>query len=55
MFISNGLGFWSGNNTSIYINSELKDFKNINFFGGIFINLRNDLLWTKVYKTLESC
>ena len=30
--ISRGLEFWSGNYTSIYKNSELKVYKNINFF-----------------------
>ena len=45
--ISSGLEFGSGNHTSIYENSELKVFKNINW--------PNDLLGTDVYKTLESC
>ena len=49
-----GLKFWSINDTSIYENSELNIFKNIKFFGEIFSNWSNDLLGTKVYKTLES-
>ena len=53
--ISNGLKFWSVNNTSIYENSELNILKNINVFGEIFSNWPNDLLGTKVYKTLEFC
>ena len=53
--ISSGLEFWSVNNTSVYENSELKVFKNIKFFGEVFSNWPNDLLGTKVYKTLESC
>ena len=39
----------------MYKKSELKVFKNLKFFGEIFSNLPNDLLGTKVYKTLESC
>ena len=42
--ISSGLEFWSANHTSIYENSELKVFKNINFFGKISNNSANDLL-----------
>ena len=53
--ISNGLKFWSVNNNSIYENSELNILKNINVFGEIFSNWPNDLLGTKVYKTLEFC
>ena len=36
--ISSGLEFLSVNHTSIYENSELKVFKNINFFGEISSN-----------------
>ena len=44
--VSSGLEFWSVNHTSIYENSELKDFKNIKFFGEISSNWLNDLLGT---------
>ena len=53
--ISRGLEFWSVSHTSIYENSELKVFKNINFFGEVSSNWPNDLVGTNVYKTLESC
>ena len=46
--ISIGLEFWSEHDTSTYENSQLKVFKNIEFFGQIFINWPNDLLGTKV-------
>ena len=36
--ISSGLEFWSVNHTSIYESSELKVFKNINYFGEIASN-----------------
>ena len=39
----------------MYENSELEDFKNINFLGEISSNLPNDLLGTNIYKTLEYC
>ena len=52
-FISRGLEFWSVNHTSIYENSDLKIFKNINFFGEISSNWPNDLLGGNVYKVLE--
>ena len=52
-FISRGLEFWSVNHTSIYENSDLKIFKNINFFGEISSNWPNDLLGRNVYKVLE--
>ena len=50
--ISSGLEFWSVNNNSIYENSELKVFKNINFFDEKFSNWPNDLLETKVLLNL---
>ena len=53
--ISNGLKFWSVNNTSIYEKSEWNILKNIDVFSEIFSNWPNDLLGTTVYKTLESC
>ena len=53
--ISNGLVFWSVKNSSIYENSELKVFKNTKFFVEILSNWPNNLLGTKVYKTLASC
>ena len=53
--VSSGLEFWLANHTSIYENSELKVFKNINFFGEISNNWPNYLLGTNIYKTLESC
>ena len=53
--ISRVLAFWSVNYTSIYKNSELKVFENIECFGEISNNWPNDLLRTNVYKTLESC
>ena len=51
--ISSGLEFWSNNHNSIYENSELNIFENINFLGEISNNWPNDLLGTNVYKTLE--
>ena len=53
--ISGGLGFWSVNQTSIYENSELNVFKNMNFFEEISSNWPNYLLVINVYKILESC
>ena len=53
--ISSGVEFSTVNHTSIYENSELKGFKNINIFGETSSNWPNELLWTNVYKTLESC
>ena len=53
--ISSGLEFWSVNDTSIYENSELNDFKNIKMFSEISSNWPNDLLGTNVYKTLKFC
>ena len=53
--ISWGLEFLSVNHTSIYENSESNVFPNIKFLGEIPNNWPNDLLWTSVYKTLESC
>ena len=53
--ISSGLGFWSVNQTSIYENSELNVFKNMNFFEEISSNWPNYLLVINVYKILESC
>ena len=54
-FILSGLEIWSVNDALICENFELNVFKNINFFGEIFSNWPNDLLQTKLYKTLESC
>ena len=45
--ISKGLEFWSVNHTSIYENSKLKVFKNINIFGEISSNW-----YINVYKTI---
>ena len=50
--ISSSLEFWSVNHISIYENSKLKVFKNIKFLGEVSNNWPNDLLGTKVYKTL---
>ena len=50
---SSGLEFCSANHTSIYENSELKVFKNINFLGEISNTLANNLFGTYVYKTLQ--
>ena len=52
--ISNSLKFWSVNHTSIYENSELKDFKNIRFLGEISNNWPNNLSGTNLYNTLKS-
>ena len=53
--ISSGSELRSVNDTSIYENSELKLFKNINLFRETSSNWTNDLLGTRVYKTLDSC
>ena len=53
--ISSGLEFWLINDTSIYENSESKVCKNINLFRETSSNWTNNLLGTKVKKTLESC
>ena len=53
--ISGSLEFGSPNHTSIYENSESKDFKNIKFLGEIYNTWPNHLLGKNVYKTLESC
>ena len=53
--ISNGLEFWSVNQTSIYENAELKNFKNKKLLGEVPISLQKDLLGTNVYRTLEFC
>ena len=47
--ISRGLEFWSVNHTSIYENSALNVFRNINVFGEISSNWPNDLLGTNIY------
>ena len=52
---SSGLEFWSVNHTSVYENSELEVFKNINFFSGISSYWPDDLLGTNACKTFESC
>ena len=49
--ISSGT-FWSVIHTSIYKNSDLKVFKNIEFSGEISNNWPTDLHWTNVYETL---
>ena len=54
-YISNGFEFWLVNYASLYENSELRLFKNINVLGEISSNLPNHLLGTKVCHTLESC
>ena len=41
--ISSGLEFWSVNHTSIYENSQLKVFENMELLGEISDNLPNDL------------
>ena len=53
--ISSGLELWSVNQTSIYENSELKDFKSIKFSGELSNNRPKGLIGTNVHKTLESC
>ena len=50
--ISSGLEFWSVNNNLIYENSELKVFRNINFFDEKSSNWPNELLGTKVLLNL---
>ena len=49
--ISSGLEFWSVHHTSIYENSEIKAFNNINFCGEISNDWPNDLLEINVYHT----
>ena len=46
--IFSGLEFWSVNYASIYENSELRIFKDINVLGKICINWPNDLLETNI-------
>ena len=46
--IPRSLEFWSVNYTSMYENSELKDFKNIIFLATISNNWQNRLLGTNV-------
>ena len=53
--ISRGLEFWSVEHTSIYENSELKVFKNIDVLGELSSIWSNDLLEINVYKTIEYC
>ena len=53
--IFSGLEYWSVNNTSIYENSKLRVFKNINFLDQTSNNWPMNLLGTNEYKTLESC
>ena len=52
--ISGSLEFGSPNHTSIYENSESKDFKDIKFLGEIYNTWPNHLLGTNVCKTLAS-
>ena len=49
--ISSGLEFWSVHHTSIYENSEIKAFNDINFCGEISNDWPNDLLEINVYHT----
>ena len=51
-FVSGSLEFWSVNHISIYENSELNIFKDINFLGEISNNWPKDLLETNAYKNL---
>ena len=54
--ISNGLGFWSVNDTSIYESSKLKSFKNMKCFSELSSNWPNDLLKRINYKSIQdSC
>ena len=53
--IFSGLEFWSVNHTSIYENTELNFFKNIEFLGEICNNWLNVLLRINAHKTLEPC
>ena len=52
--ISRGLEIWSVNHTSIYENSEFKDFWKYDLFVMKF-SWTNDKLRRNVYKSLESC
>ena len=52
--IPSGIEFWLVNHTSVYKNSESKDFKNIKCLDVIYNNWPNDLFGSNVYKTLES-
>ena len=47
--VSNSFKIGSVNRTSIYKNSELKVFKNVNLFGEIFCNWPNDFFDANVY------
>ena len=53
--ISSGWLFWSVNDTSTDLNSELNVFKKIWFFGEISNKLPNGLFGTNICKTRESC
>ena len=53
--ISGGWLVWSVNHTSKYENFELNDFNGIKCVGAISSKLRNGLLGTNLYKTVESC
>ena len=53
--VSRGLEFWSVNHTSMYQNSESKDFKNKIFWDEISSNWPKDLLGINVYKSSEFC
>ena len=53
--ISRGLEYCSVEHTSIYENSELKVFKNIDVLGELSSIWSNDLLEINVYKTIEYC
>ena len=51
--ISDGLEFWSENHSSMYENSELKDYKNIKFLEEIFNNWPNNLFGKNLYNFLD--
>ena len=54
--ISSGLEFWSVNNTSVYKNSQLKNFKIIDFFPVKHaVILPSVLLGRNRYKILKTC
>ena len=53
--ITSGLEFWSVNHTSVYENSELNGFRNINFVSEISNSGLNNLFQTNVYTVFQSC
>ena len=52
--ISSVLEFWSVNYTSIYGNSELKDFEKIKFLDETFSNWPNDLLQARLLNIADN-